>query len=171
MEGVAMKATLPWAGALAASLFAAAAAPANECCYPSYPYLGFRYYNGPTPYPGYRVTPYPIGRAPDMMGPGFYSQNPYGVWYGPNWNVLPPFPPFQGVLPGKVGHAIEATRYSAFQPQYAPYFTQKNYPGHPSPVNNVFPSHPFARAPRDFFMWRENMEEQNARGGRPALVP
>jgi hypothetical protein len=69
-------------------------------------------------------------RAPDMLGPGTYCTNPYGVTYGPNYNVLPPYPPFQGMLLG---------------PQQGP-----------SPADlqmlNGFPRHLYARSPRDFFM-------------------
>src|SRR5262249_53350787 len=32
-------------------------------------------------------------------------------------------------------------------------------------------THPYARGPRDFFMWRDTMEEQWRRDFRPALVP
>ncbi|MCI0642662.1 MAG: hypothetical protein L0Y72_16145 [Gemmataceae bacterium] len=35
----------------------------------------------------------------------------------------------------------------------------------------AFPTHPYARGPRDFFMWRENMEEQTRRDMRPSFVP
>ena len=69
---------------------------------------------------------YPVPQAPDMRGGGFYCQNYCGAWYGPNYCVYPPFAPFQGMVPG------------------------------PPPGNGMggqFPSHPFARSPRDFFMW------------------
>ena len=68
--------------------------------------------------------PAPPLRAPDMCGPGFCIPNCYGGYYYPSYNVTPPFPPFQGVLPipaGAAGHAR-------------------------------FPSHPYVRSPRDFFM-------------------
>jgi hypothetical protein len=188
MEGVAMRATLRSAGALLGTLVAVATASAidNECTFPSYPYQGFRYYNGPFPYPGYRVVPGPIPTAPDMMNPGFYVLCPNNVWYGPNYCVTPPFPPFQGSLPGKQGQQIEAGRASCFSAPnggpggagYAPYFPNYSkmagypgYAGRPAPTVNAFPTHPYARSPRDFFMWRENMEEQTARGSRPSFVP
>jgi len=48
-------------------------------------------------------------------------------------------------------------------------------PYYPTPVLvqpiPTFPSHPYVRSPRDFFMWRENMEDQTRRNQRPALVP
>ena len=38
--------------------------------------------------------------APDMLGPGYYYRNCYGVIYGPNYCVRPCFPPYQGMIPG-----------------------------------------------------------------------
>jgi hypothetical protein len=66
--------------------------------------------------------------APDMRYPGFYYMNCYGVIYGPNWCVRPPFPPYQGALLGPSGYAAEEAKL------------------------NGFPRHLFARSPRDFFM-------------------
>ncbi|HEV3006226.1 MAG TPA: hypothetical protein VGX78_17285 [Pirellulales bacterium] len=91
------KATLIAGGVLLAALFAASPAKAQWC------------YTMPPP-------------APDACGPGFYCQNYCGQWYGPNYNVYPPFAPFNGMV-------------------FAP------------PQGPAFPSHPFARSPRDFFMW------------------
>jgi hypothetical protein len=62
--------------------------------------------------------------APDACGPGFYSQNIYGGWNGPGYYVYPSFPPFNGMV-------------------FAP----------PDNSGGRFPSHPFARGPRDFFMY------------------
>ena len=41
----------------------------------------------------------------------------------------------------------------------------------PSTQQNVFPTHPFVRGPRDFFMWNETLEEQQGRDVRPNIVP
>ena len=41
-------------------------------------------------------------------------------------------------------------------------------------INGLGPyyvTHPYVRGPRDFFMWRENMEDQLRREQRPVLVP
>ncbi len=64
-----------------------------------------------------------VPQAPDACGPGFYATNCCGCLYGPNYCLRPPFPPFNGMLP--------------------------------PPNNNgpAFPTHPFARGPRDFFMY------------------
>jgi hypothetical protein len=36
---------------------------------------------------------------------------------------------------------------------------------------NVYPTHPFVRGPRDFFMWGENMEDEERARRRPFPVP
>ena len=71
--------------------------------------------------------PVPPLRAPDACGPGFYAPNQFGMVYGPNFNVYPPFPPFQGMLP------IPSC--------------PNNGGGSPG-----FATHPFLRSPRDFYM-------------------
>ena len=43
--------------------------------------------------------PIPPPRAPDAYGPGYYAANAYGLVYGPNYTLYPPFLPFQGMLP------------------------------------------------------------------------
>jgi hypothetical protein len=69
-----------------------------------------------------------------MCGPGHFGPNWAGLLYGPNYCVFPPFPPYQGELPGPCG------------------------PGGPGgPGGGItFPHHPFARSPRDFFMTYSN---------------
>lgn len=67
-----------------------------------------------------------IPQAPNACGPGYYNVNSQGGVYGPNYNVYPNFPPFNG-----------------FRPSF-----QRQCP----PQNPGFPTHPFARSPRDFFM-------------------
>jgi hypothetical protein len=74
------------------------------------------------PYP-YRLPYRP--QAPNTLGPGFYAANQCGALYGPNYCVRPPFPPFNGARPN----------------------LQRSPQAQPS-----FPTHPFARSPRDFFM-------------------
>ena len=34
----------------------------------------------------------------------------------------------------------------------------------------VYPTHPYVRSPRDFFMWNEDMEDSRGRDTRPNLV-
>ena len=70
--------------------------------------------------------------APDMMGPGFYYTNCYGVTYGPNYCVTPPFAPCNGPLPAFGSSAMNQK--------------PKAYPG------MSFPTHPYVRSSRDYFM-------------------
>ena len=84
----------------------------------------------------------PLHTAPDAFGPGFYAACPGGMVYGPNYWLRPAGEPFNGPGPGA---------------------------GQSSSPAFIF--HPYARSPRDFFMWRENMEDQMRRDLRPALVP
>jgi hypothetical protein len=39
------------------------------------------------------------------------------------------------------------------------------------PMLASFPTHPFCRSPRDFFMWTEAMEDQAMRARLPILAP
>jgi hypothetical protein len=88
----------------------------------------------------------PLGIAPDACGPGFYAAGPYGMVYGPNYYLRPPWPPCQGGPGGPGGFGG---------------------PGGPA----AFPTHPFARGPRDFFMWTETQEELSTRERLPLFVP
>jgi hypothetical protein len=105
------QATLIAIGVLLASFFAASPAKA-QCCF------------GPIP------------QAPDACGPGFYTQNYCGGWYGPGYALYPPFPPFNGMVPGPPPGAGGAGGYPGMMMGQA-----------------RFPTHPFARGPRDFFMY------------------
>jgi hypothetical protein len=98
-----------------------------------------------------------LPHAPDACGPGFYHFCPNGTVYGPNYCLRPPFAPFNGILPGPTGQAIMGGR-----PDY--------YPGQGAP-GVVFPHHPYARSPRDFFMFSDALEDNLARDRRPLLVP
>jgi hypothetical protein len=75
----------------------------------------------------------PIPRAPDASGQGSYCANGYGQMYGPNYNVYPPFQPFNGMV-----------------------FPPCNGNGYGNGYGNggspLIPTHPFARGPRDYFM-------------------
>lgn len=99
-----MKATLPWLAAILAVVLAGSAAKAQ--CFG-------------------RCIP----QAPDACGPGYYAPNIYGAYYGPNYYLRPPYPPFNGIAPPciRIG-------------------------GPSQPGSPAFPTHPYARSPRDFFM-------------------
>jgi hypothetical protein len=88
----------------------------------------------------------PLLPAPDACGPGFYYACPNGTVYGPNYCLRPPFPPVNGVPP---------------PPWCGPSC---------GPIA-AFPTHPYARGPRDFFMFTEAQRERITRERRPPLVP
>lgn len=100
--------------------------------------------------------PPPPRYAPDMCWGGIYTYNGC-QWYGPGYNVYPPFQPFQGILPGKQYPGLPCP------PGCAP---QNNGPG-----NVALPVNPWTRSPRDFFMWGEAQQERMTRENRPAFVP
>jgi hypothetical protein len=66
-------------------------------------------------------------QAPDACRPGYYCTNYCGAVYGPNYCLRPPFEPWNGFRPN-------------LNQQCGP-----NMAG--------FPAHPFARSPRDYFMY------------------
>jgi hypothetical protein len=102
-----MKATLPWLAAVLLAVLAGSTAKAQ--------------YFGPC-----------VPRAPDACGPGYYAPNIYGAYYGPNYNLRPPYLPFNGMV---------------FGPCQCPPGAGQGQLGSPG-----FPTHPYARSPRDFFM-------------------
>ena len=73
-----MKAAVAVFGSMLAVALASADASAQYICPPPPPYL--------------------VQFAPDMCGPGFYCTNGC-TWYGPSYNVYPPFPPYGGAVP------------------------------------------------------------------------
>jgi hypothetical protein len=94
--------------------------------------------------------------APDMLGPGFLWTSPYGITYGPNYIVRPPFPPFQGMIPAPP------------RPPAAP--GCPNYGAQGGSLG--FPSHLYARSPRDYFMIDVNPSANPySYGGTSPLYP
>ncbi|HXG10627.1 MAG TPA: hypothetical protein VNK04_12770 [Gemmataceae bacterium] len=80
-----------------------------------------------------QANPYyfPVPRvAPDACGPGWYNSHPCGMIYGPNYWLTPAGLPFNGLLP--------APPYGGGQ------------------ASAAFPTHPYARSPRDYFMIYDN---------------
>jgi hypothetical protein len=78
--------------------------------------------------------------APDACGPGFYSSCPNGTLYGPNYYLQPPWCPYTPPI-------------SAIQQGGGPLGNQGGLgQGAGPPGQAAFPTHPFARSPRDFFM-------------------
>jgi hypothetical protein len=87
----------------------------------------------------------------------------------------PYYPPaLAGPSTGACGPGCYASGSAGRVPQYwfrptgeplTPYFPAINKCG------PYYVTHPYVRGPRDFFMWRENMEDQMRRVQRPTLVP
>jgi hypothetical protein len=82
-----------------------------------------------------------------MINPGFYYMNPYSVIYGPNYNVRPPYPPFQGAILGPKAAAQYCPPPAAPGQPY-----MYSAPAAGAPQGIAFPRHLYARSPRDFFM-------------------
>ncbi len=114
---------------------------AGGCCYPCYP---------------------GIPKAPDACGPGYYAVNQYGALYGPNYCLLPPCLPFNGLLPLLTQYG-EYTPAFVSHPQAFPQRPAQAFPQSPAqaglPATLAFPTHPFARSPRDFFMIGQNTQD------------
>lgn len=197
-----MKAILQWGSGLVALLLFVSSSPAYDWASP--------------------VFKWPIQTAPDACGPGWYSIGGCGMVYGPNYYLVPPWMPFNGLLPGPGGQclmraqagippwATQAGPYGARTPltpypSYPPAMpVPPNMPLPPYPVSTpmppyppatpmppgtprppnapeppvpdnrtytgVYPSHPYIRSPRDFFMWNEAMEDLRGQDVRPNLV-
>jgi hypothetical protein len=86
-------------------------------------------------------------RAPDMRNPGFYYSNPYGVIYGPNYYVQPPFPPYQGAIPAGPSNRNQAASLAQYADNPAAFQQATGGGGF-----GGFPRHLYARSPRDYFM-------------------
>jgi hypothetical protein len=93
--------------------------------------------NPPLPPP----APYCPPQAPDACGPGYYAPNQWGAWYGPNYRLMSGSYPFNGARP-PVGSGNRGAG-----PGGGP--CAGCNPGFQVPQ---FPTHPYARSPRDYFM-------------------
>jgi hypothetical protein len=120
----------------------------------------------------------PLGVAPDACGPGWYIPNYLGAVYGPNYFLRPCFPPEQGIGPGYNNcYSGKAPPYWQGPPAYVgrglpnPCYLPQMPNVHPNPATAAFPTHPYARSPRDFFMWGDAMEDELSRLRHPALIP
>ncbi|MBI3410775.1 MAG: hypothetical protein HY040_20760 [Planctomycetes bacterium] len=92
------------------------------------------------------------GNACPNYGQGsFAPQNQGGLFYGHLHPVQPGFPPSSGIYHGMFNG-------------------NGGIPG-ANGTPGSFPSHTYMRGPRDFFMWREVMEDAQRRDQRPNLVP
>jgi hypothetical protein len=93
-------------------------------------------------------------QAPDACGPGFYAPNCCGQWYGPNYCLRPCYPPFNGLLPSppRPGNGDGTGNGNGNCAPGGPGCAAPGGPGCATPGIPAFPTHPFARSPRDFFM-------------------
>lgn len=91
------------------------------------------------------APPPPRPYAPDACGPGFYCAGKCGMIYGPNYCVQPYGPPMQGFLPPP---RMVVPNFPQARPGYG------MPPGDGNGMTNspLFPTHPWARSPRDYFM-------------------
>jgi hypothetical protein len=128
-----MKATNLWSGALLLAGVAASLAHAQPCS----PALNR-----------------PYAQAPDACGPGFYWTCPNGTVYGPNYYLRPAPVPYMPLCPP--GQAPQYPNQPGFgQPGPLGYPGLPGLPGlagHGQRPTAIFPTHPFARSPREFFM-------------------
>ena len=93
-----------------------------------------------------------IPQAPDCCGPGYYAPNWFGAYYGPNYNVYPGYGPYSGPVD-----------YPRFTIQPNGQFGLAGAGAAVAPPLS-FPTHPYARGPRDFFM----VDEESARPAVPS---
>ncbi len=107
-----------------------------------------------------------IPQNPDACGPGFYWTSPCGLTYGPAYCLRPPYPPFQGMVPGPPPQRMPGAPGA---PGVSGAPGMPGMPGMPNSVGFVpganpqscppmFPTHPYARSPRDFFMYYDKDE-------------
>lgn len=129
----------------------------------------------------YWVTPVlkqPYPPNPDACGGGWYSMNACGAVYGPNYWLIPPYPPFNGILPGKTGQVLQQAQAGVppwpqgpVPPGYTPpQWSPMQAPRPDRPAVGIYPSHMYIRGPRDYFMWSDDMLDQRGREVRPSRV-
>jgi hypothetical protein len=122
-------------------------------------------------FPGGYNAELQLPRPGYMMGPG-YVPPPPGSMPPPGFSPGLPTP---GATPGLPAPGYAPNLPAPGYPGYAPPPVRLPTPGYepppgaPKPVS--FPVHPFARSPRDFFMWSDMLEERLIRSQRPSLVP
>jgi hypothetical protein len=118
---------------------------------------------GGMPFPpgyGFGPGPYPGAMYPNPYQGGAVGQMP-GMPQQPQMPQMPQLP-WQPMMPRS-----PELPHAGFQPSYPMYGWNNQSPEGPL----AFPHHPYMRSPRDFFMWREGMEDQLKRETRPVLVP
>ncbi|MFO0968943.1 MAG: hypothetical protein U0793_25605 [Gemmataceae bacterium] len=189
-----MKATLATIGALLplACLVPSASAQGCNPCYVCAPALCVPLPVGPSPCntPGFYIA-YPDGRCyPTVYGPNYYLRPPglpfQGILPGDIGKAVtagrpmsgpgapPGMPPMMAGpgMPGMPGMPPGMVPMPPMPQMENLEGLSMAYYGRPKGAAQVvFPSHPNVRSPRDFFMWRETMEDRAERELRPRLIP
>ncbi len=80
-----------------------------------------------------------VPQAPDCCGPSYYAPNWFGQYYGPNYNLYPGYGPYNGPVD-----------YPRFTVQPNGTFGLGGGTAVAPPLS--FPTNPYMRGPRDFFM-------------------
>jgi hypothetical protein len=99
-----------------------------------------------------------VPQAPDCCGPGYYAPNWFGVNYGPNYNLYPGYSPYNGPV-GFPSFNARGGAQGGFGPGGA---GGSGGSGAAPPLS--FPTHPYARSPRDFFM----VDDESSRAPVPS---
>jgi hypothetical protein len=92
-----------------------------------------------------------VPQAPDCCGPANYAPNWFGQYYGPNYNLYPGNGPYNG--------PVDSPRFTV-QPN-GRFGVGAGGPGVAPPLS--FPTNPYMRGPRDFFM----VDEESSRAAVP----
>ena len=90
-----------------------------------------------------------VPQAPDCCGPGYYAPNWFGLYYGPNYYLNPGYGPYSG--------PVDYPRFTV-QPN-----GKFGLGGAVAPPLS-FPTNPYMRGPRDFFM----VDEESSRAAVPS---
>jgi hypothetical protein len=124
------------------------------------------------------------GRAQDPIPVAYWShqRQSHAVPPGVNAFTVPPQPMYNyyygpQMAGGPLGSPEMGIRSPFIIPACAPNCSPKHHLFNfnlkwPAPIiNDQLPTHPYARSPRDFFMFHENLEAERSRDLRPAIVP
>src|SRR5436190_2658238 len=130
----------------------------------------------------------PLSRAQDPIPVAYWSQARPAYWGQPAVNAFTPpapaYPSYAGpqIPVGTQGQPEAGVRAPFVMPPCLPsghghHHGQKlhNLMSHfrlpPPLLNDSLPTHTYARSPRDFFMFHENLEAERSRDLRPTIVP
>ncbi len=127
----------------------------------------------------------PLVNAQDPTPVAYWSHNRQPQWGPPGVNAFSPPVPYCYYPPA---YNCQAPQRYPVQGVQTPFYIPpgagspkpphqhsghlKNlFADHGRPVIDNLPTHPYARSPRDFFMFYENLEAERSRELRPSLIP